>query len=119
MKELIISLVLACTVLILVCVNAMYINNVTEQLQDLATKAKDSASAEALSELLEHWDTKKEILSLSAKLSDIDSITENLLSLKVAIEEQDPLRTDQCYVLFCNALEDIRRFEKLSFGIIF
>ena len=119
MKELIITLILLVTVLALVCANAIYTERITSQLKDLATKAKDSASEEALSALWDHWDTHKDLLSMSVGLRYIDSITENLLSLKIAIEENDRQRAEQGFALFCNALEDIRRFERLSFGVIF
>lgn len=119
MKELIISLILLSTVLALVCANAIYTANITDQLKELAAKAKDSASDEALSALCDHWENHKDLLSLSASLRDVDSITKNLLSLRVAIEENNRQRIEQCYVLFCNALDDVSRFERLSFGVIF
>lgn len=119
MKELVISLILFSTVLALVCANAIYTDRLTDQLKELATKAKDSASEEALSALYDHWDRHKDLLSLSASLRDVDSITENLLSLRVALEESNDQRIEQCYVLFCNSLEDVRRFERLSLGVVF
>ena len=40
-------------------------------------------------------------------------------NVSFSIEENDRQRVEQGFALFCNALEDIRRFERLSFGVIF
>ncbi len=119
MKELKISIVLFILVILLVVVNAFYVNSTMKRLAALATEATKSASPEALSELFSYWETNRDIVSLSANLREIDSVTENLLSLKVALEEQDVDRINQSYVLLCNALDDVSRYERLSFGTVF
>ena len=119
MKELIISLILLCAVIILVIINANFLNDTVSTLKELATEAKESASPEALSKLYSCWEARKPFLELSASLREIDGVTENLLKLNAAISDSDSYRISQSYALFCTSLEDIQRFEQLSPGIIF
>lgn len=119
MKELVISIILFITVITLVVFNAFYVTSTAETLKSLAKQATENASVETLSALVNYWNIRRNHISLSAGLREVDSVTENLVSLKVALEDGDFDRINQSYALLCNAIDDITRYERLSFVAIF
>ena len=74
--------------------------------------------AKTVSELYELWEHSYDLLSFSTGLREIDRATENLLSLKAACEADNEWAIKQSCILFCNALDDIARYEKFSLGSI-
>ncbi len=120
MKVVIASAILFLIVIAAVIGNAVYSDTVLDKLHMLAENAyKNSTSDEMLSELCDYWESYRDYFSLTASLKDIDSVTENLLNFKTATQNGNTTGRDQSYILLCNALDDIARFEKISFVNIF
>ncbi len=120
MKVLIASIVLFVLILGTVIGNAVYSDISLGKFSELAQKAyQNSTSDEVLNELFDYWESHKTYFGLTATLKDIDSVTENLLNLQTAITHGNTQLAEQSYVLLQNAIDDIRRFEKLSPANIF
>ena len=119
MKELTVSLILLAVVIILVIANALYVNSTLEQLGELTEKAFNERSEESVSELIGFWEKHKPLVGLSASLREIDSVTENMLNLQTSFKESNEVIAEQSYSLLRNALDDIRRYEKISIINVF
>ena len=119
MKIFAISLILLTITVALVLVNVSYVKSTTDNLLSLAKDVRADPCEKTVGRLAECWDRHRSVLALSVSLRDIDSVTENLLNLKTACLEKNEWLVEQSYSLFCNALEDIRRYETLSVLNIF
>lgn len=120
MKSLVVSLLLFVTIVVAVILNAFYVHTLTEYMKEQASSACQSENAEAeLEALIEYWNRHRVIVGLSASFDKIDSITEQLLSMRSAIKSDNRSILLQSYELFCNALDDVDRYEKLSADTLF
>ncbi len=120
MKVVILSAVLFALIVFGVVANALYSSATLTHLEELATEAyKNSASSEALSAVIDYWDKKKDYFAVTASTHDIDSITENLLCMQVALQSGNDFAAKQSYALLCNSIEAISRYERISFSNIF
>lgn len=119
MKGLITSLLLLVFVIVAVSFNYVYVNGTIETLGTLAEQAWQEKSPDNVSELIDYWEKHRPYIGLSVSLREIDSVTENLLNLNVACSKGNDTMIEQSYSLFITALEDIKRYEKLSIINIF
>lgn len=120
MKALVISLLLFVTIIVAVIFNAFYVHALTAYMKEQASSACRSESAEVeLEALLEYWNRHRVIVGLSASFDKIDSITEQLLSMRSAVKSGNRSILLQSYELFCNALDDVDRYERLSADTLF
>lgn len=119
MKGFTVSLILLACIIALVTANVIYVNRTIDRLEQLAGNVRNTRTADAVNELYTYWEKYRSFVGLSVSLREIDSATENLLSLQAACNEGNDWLTEQSYVLFCNALEDIRRYEKITLLNIF
>ena len=119
MKELIASLILLTVVVTLVIINAFYVDSTLEKLDRLADRAFNEPSEKSLAELIDYWERHRSFVGLSASLREVDSVPENMLNLQTSFREGNSVMAEQSYSLLCNALDDIRRYEKLSIINIF
>jgi len=115
MKGFIISIIIFAAVLSAVIANNCYVHvSIEELMQNAQNVYMDQDADQSLTELISLWERKKAVFALSANFRQIDSATEHLLSLKSAHESGNSRAVEQYYLLFCNALQDIRRYEKIS-----
>ena len=115
MRIFVFSIVIFCLIVAAVVANGIYVRSITEELRSLAGAAYEkSAPSDSLGALVEKWDRHKPFLCLSASLREIDSATEYLLKLEDAVSRGDRGAARQSYLLFCNALRDIERYEELT-----
>lgn len=119
MKGFTVSLILLLSIIILVITNIIYVNSTITRLERLARNVWNTRTSDAADELYRYWESCRSFVGLSVSLREIDSVTENLLSLQAACNEGNEWLIEQSYVLFCNALEDIRRYEKITLLNIF
>lgn len=119
MKGFTVSLILLAFIIVLVVLNVLYVNRTINELEQLAGDVWHTRTADAVDELYSYWEKCRSLVGLSVSLREIDSATENLLSLQAACNEGNDWLIEQSYVLFCNALEDIRRYEKITLLNIF
>ena len=116
MKAVILSTVLLISVLFITVLNAAFVGDRVENMKDLAIEICENGSQreEAVEKLYSIWENSRVFFSLSAGLREIDRATENLLSLKEACLYDNEWEIRQRCVLFCNALDDIVRYERIS-----
>ena len=115
MRSFIISIILFFLIIAAVVANGIYVRSITADLHELARAAYEKgAPSEQLGALIEEWDRHKPFLSLSASLKEIDSATEYLIKFKDTVMRGDSAAAQQNYLLFCNALRDLERYEGFS-----
>ena len=119
MKIFAVSLLLLISMVALVVINALYIERTIDRMIELSDASRNNKSAESLDELCRYWESHRSFIALSVSLREIDSVTENLLNIKSAFSEGNEWMLEQSYALFLNALEDIRRYEKIALINIF
>ena len=95
MKGLVTSLILLTVAIILVVINAFYINITVEKLDELADTVLHEQTEASVSELLDYWEKHHPFIGLSVSLREIDRVTENLLNLRTACRECNDVMTEQ------------------------
>ena len=118
MRALAVSLCLLVLIITVVIINAVYMASAIEDMKQLALEVVEGES-EAIDKLTRAWDRHKVLMGLSTSFCEIDSATEQLLTLRTAYELGNQPVMRQSYALFCNALDDIGRYEKMSVDNIF
>lgn len=120
MRAVIISIALLIVVVTGTLVNLVFVNSRIDEMKCLAESICDDKKlrSENITELYELWERSYDLLSFSTSLREIDRATENLLTLQAACESDNEWAIKQSCVLFCNALDDIARYEKFSLGSI-
>ena len=119
MKIFAISLVLLISIIVLVVINSFYIERTIDRLIELSDIAQSEKTPDAIEQLCDYWEDHRSYVALSVSLREIDSVTENLLNVKSAFDENNEWMMKQSYALLINALEDIRRYEKIAILNIF
>ncbi len=114
MKLFALSLILPILIITLVVINTFYINQTIDKLIELADEVRNEQTIGSAEKLLSYWEGHRSFIALSVSLREIDSTTENILILKSACNENNKWMIEQSYNLFCNSLEDIRRYEKID-----
>ncbi len=116
MKAVIVSVILLVLVIIATFLNIGFINSRVDQMKKLTQSILSSPEERenAVDELFRLWEKSHVIFSMSTGLREVDRATENLLTLRTACEEDNEWAIKQSCVLFCNALDDIARYENLS-----
>ena len=111
MKALIISLLLFTAVISFMIFNIKYVSNTVNTTKELATDVcEGNKSAD---ELIEYWSSRRIYLGFCVSFRELDKVSENILCLKSAHEEQSKLMVEQSYLLLCDSLDDILRLEKI------
>lgn len=118
MRALAISLGLLAVIIAAVLTNVFYMANAIDDLKQLALEVLEGESG-AMDRLMSAWEKHKVLMGLSVSFREIDSATEQLLMLKTAHELSNQPVLHQSYALFCNALDDIGRYERISVDNIF
>lgn len=119
MKGFAISLILLAVIIIMILINAFYIKSTLDKLERLAQGVWSERTPEAVSSLMDYWEKHRATVALSVSLREIDRVTENLLCLQAACIESNEVMMKQSYSLFINALDDIKRYERISVINIF
>ena len=116
MRAVIISAILLFAVVAGTIINVLFVNDRIDDMKALAQEVCDDRPnrEQAIDDLYDLWEKSYDLLSISTGLRDLDRATENLLSLKAACQSDNEWAIKQSYVLFCNALDDIARYEKFT-----
>ena len=118
MRALAISLCLLVLIITVVIINAVYMAGAIDDMKQLALDVLEGESG-AIDKLTSAWNRHKVLMGLSVSFREIDSATEHLLTLRAAYELGNQPILQQSYALFCNALDDIGRYEQMSVDNIF
>ena len=118
MKALAISLILFAVAITAVCINAAFIHSTAQEIKDLALSVVDGES-EAINELTDYWNTKRNLVALTVGLREVDAVSEQIIKLCACSELEDENTIYINYVLLCDAIDDITRYEKISLAGIF
>ena len=90
MKAVVISLILLLAVILVVCINNVYINDITQKLKSLVAEISQGDNGnKALYELENLWENSKKFTALSVGLKEIDQTTEHIIRLSVAHKNGD------------------------------
>ena len=115
MKAVIISITLLCLVVIVVFINNIYINSLTEKLKSLVEDISNGHNInKAIEELENIWNDTRKFTALSVSLDEIDQTTEHLISLSAACSFGDDLAIKRYCSLLINDFDDLGRYEKFS-----
>ena len=122
MRALIIIIVIFSLLCAAVTFNFMFINKVSDELSVLAHSLDYSnvpKCERTLGEIDSLWEKSSDIFSLSVNFREIDYLGETLLSLSSALEDRDERDFERYRLLLIDAIDGVRRLEKLSlFNII-
>ena len=113
MKALVISLILFALAIVSIYVNAAFIHNTAHDLKSLALSVANGES-EATKDLNDYWDSKKHFVALTVGLREVDAVSEHIIKLCTSSTLDDPNAVFMNYVLLCDAIDDITRYESIS-----
>ena len=118
MRALAISLILFALAITAVCVNSAFIHRTAQKVKDLALSVINGES-EAADDLTDYWEKRKRLVSLTVGLREIDTVSEQILKLCACaqLDKADDLFIN--YLLLCNAIDDITRYERMTLTGIF
>ena len=116
MKAIVISVTLLIAVIICSIVNASFVNKKIEEMSTLATDVieKPESRHANMETLLKEWTENQKTFRLSTSLRELDRASENLLSLSAACLSENEWAIRQSCALFCDALDDIARYETFN-----
>ena len=116
MKAVAISVLLLVTVVTCSVVNAAFVNQRVSEMSELVADILEDSSnrEESLERLGDSWSKNQPIFRLSTSLREVDRVSENLLTLRVACQSQNEWAIRQSCALFLDALDDIARYETFN-----
>ena len=115
MRAVAISIILLIAVIVCSSLNAIFINKRINEMSHLATNILENVDRnDNIERLLSQWDENQKIFRLSTSLRELDRVSENLISLSVACRADNEWAIRQCCALFCDALDDIARYETFN-----
>ena len=120
MKTFLAALVLFSLMLFGVTWNAIYINKVANELEEQLSALppiNDPACEDAARAIRDYWDERKNRVSLSARFSLSDRISEQAYTLLACASCGDLYGFEVARALFSDAVDDLSRTETLRAGI--
>ena len=121
MKSFIITLLLLAGMLLGIFANALYINNVANEMLSMLDSLPDVGSdlcAPEARKILDYWNQQSVFVDLSVSYLILDRITEQASLLVAAAECGDLYGFRASLALLRDAVGDMRRFDELSMGSI-
>lgn len=117
MKSFAVALILLLSALCGIVLNCIYINNVANKIEnDLETLANNPIDENCIRQaksILEYWKKNVEFVEVSVAYSIADRVSEQAVTLVACAEAGDLYGFRTAYVLLRDAIEDMRRLEKL------
>lgn len=115
MRSFIITLILLIAMILSIIANAIYINNTTAKIIELANdKEFKNAPEDAFLRLESFWESNKIAMEFSVGIKSSDRISELILDLKEYIATGNPAEARRVRALIADCASDISRLEKLS-----
>ena len=99
--------------------NYIYINEVCDRCLDYLDEIPapdDVACGEKIDALIEYWESKSDLVSLSVSYTVTDRMSEHAAVLSAAARCGDRYGFYTALVLVRNTIGDLRRFERFSIG---
>lgn len=121
MKTFYVSIILFFSMVVIIVVNAIYINNVTNSLQALTLQLSDTSDQYCdikLKNLSDHWEKNKEIIGLSTNAIDINRISDHISQLKASTKSGETVDFEIAKQMLLNSIERIRHLEKITLSNI-
>ena len=119
MRSLVISLILLCLMLICIVWNYIYINDVFASFTaalDAIPSIESDACVAACERLRDEWKKHTDTVGLSGCFNILDRVSEQSELLLTCASSGDRFGFESARVLLRDALEDMRRLERLSIG---
>lgn len=116
MKAVAVSVLLLISVVVCSIANTVFVNSrITEMTEIAMSIFDDTADRQAeIEKLSDGWARYQPIFRLSTSLREVDRVSENLLTLELACQSGNEWAIRQGCVLFCDALDDIARYETFN-----
>ena len=100
--------------LILIGVNYAYINARSDELEKLTVELPSPESdgcSDSLEKIESLWKKNERIFSFSIVRSEINSVSEAIISLRVYCDKKDSVEFERHKLLLLDAIDEIRRLE--------
>ena len=117
MKSLLISLILFAVMLSSIAVNAIYINNVANKMNDLLAELPDigeEGCSDATRDICDYWEKNTPYVGLSVGYTIVDRVSEQAATLSACAACNDFFGFRTALALLRDAVGDMRRLEKFS-----
>lgn len=121
MKSFAVTLLLLVIMLLGIVTNALYINNVANEMLQMLDELPDPSHpscGEKARALLEFWNAHLSPVELSVNYLIVDRVTEQARLLVSAAEEGDSYGYAAARTLLRDAVEDLERLESMALGSI-
>ena len=112
MKSFITSIILFIAIILATVINTVYVRDTVSTLEQLALSVSEGDSDG--SDLEAFWNDHKDYIELTTSYRQIDEISNIIINLRNSYTFDDKQALQQNYVLLCNALDDILRYESFS-----
>ena len=116
MRSLKISITLFAILIICIAFNSLYISHCAERLLSQTDDILLSGSAE---ELDDFWKSNKKYIGMSISETQLDSISRLIVSIRCDIEQNNSADLKKDVALLRDAVDGIRRYERLSIENLF
>ena len=122
MKSFIITLIIFSTLLGIIATNFFYINKVGDELKEKAETLDISNIEECkaqLDELYLYWKDNETMISFSVSYTELNCVDDNITKMMTYLEHNDIVNFECYRASLLNAIEEMRRLEKLLLKNIF
>ena len=122
MKVFVLTVILLLVLVLLVGINALYINNVANRMLSRLEKLPDIDHPDCVSharELLAFWESCADTVNLTVSFSAVDRITEQAKLLLACAEHGDALGFHSALTLLFDTVADLKRLETFDVGNLF
>ena len=122
MKSFIITLIIFSALLGTIATNFFYINKVGDELKEKAETLDISNIEECkaqLDELYLYWKDNETMISFSVSYTELNCVDDNITKMMTYLEHNDIVNFECYRASLLNAIEEMRRLEKLLLKNIF
>ncbi len=121
MKAWIASLVLLLALIVLIVVNANYVNRVSEHICTTADALsfEDAQAKNVIEDLDQFWNRHRPYMALSIGYRDLDHLSEALISLRSAYDTQNASDFELYRRIISDAADELARLERFSVENLF
>lgn len=115
MKTFIVSLLIFSLLLVLIGWNVVFVNSTMDKLEQTI---KEMPACETASEALQRaemlWHEKRSTLALSVSYGEIRDVDVSLVEMRTAVNAGDTLQFETARLTALDAIDDIRRLERIT-----
>lgn len=117
MKTLWISIILFSAMIIIIIINALYINNVVNHLQELVSTLDPIYTPQcniSVQKISDFWDKHQKVIRLSANNIETNKITDCIVQLKASVTSQSQMDFELSKQTLLNYIERLQKQEIIN-----